>query len=100
MRDAGGAITFLNQDTARARTANNFLCCSESVLRLNNNQANVVSLLADLNPCDFYLLGVLEYKVYSNNSSTENDLKKRTHNIVPSIYQFEFQSVTDTCLLV
>jgi hypothetical protein len=45
---------------------------------------------ADIDPCKFYLLGMLRAKEYSNNPCTKDDLKETIQNIVFSISKAEF----------
>ena len=49
----------------------------------------MMSLLLDLNPLGLYLLGELQYEIYSNNPSTENNIKK-VHKICLQFYQSNF----------
>lgn len=65
-----------------------------------NNQRIMVSIVLDLNPLVLNLLGVLQYKIYSNNPRTENNVNKRTQNIMSSILPVQFRRVTNTCLLI
>ena len=47
----------------------------------------MVSIVRNLNPLVLYLLCVLEYKIYSSNLNTENNVNERIQIIMSSIYQ-------------
>jgi hypothetical protein len=47
----------------------------------------------DLNPCDFYLWGMLKGKVYVNNPHTAEELKENIRRVISIIYQEELRQV-------
>jgi hypothetical protein len=49
----------------------------------------------DLNPCDFYLLGNLKDKMYSNNPYTMVELKQSIRETIPSIEVSELKLVSN-----
>jgi len=52
----------------------------------NNKQGIVAFCSPDLNPCNFYLWGMWNDKVYSNNRHMEDDLKTRSiQDVVSSV---------------
>jgi hypothetical protein len=84
------------QDGATAHTAN------YSIYVLNNVSEDRLishrlwpSRSPDLNPCDFYLCGNLNDKVYSNNPHTLDELKQSIRETITSIEASDLKLVSN-----